>query len=58
MIYNDIKQTVLDFSHKKHHNNSNLIKRNNDLIREGSPSYAVFVSLKLISLTQVAGKPS
>ncbi|CAG5077975.1 Oidioi.mRNA.OKI2018_I69.PAR.g8858.t1.cds [Oikopleura dioica] len=30
------------------------IKRNNNLIREGSPSYAVFVSLKLISLTQVA----
>ncbi|CBY32794.1 unnamed protein product [Oikopleura dioica] len=30
------------------------IQRNDKLIKEGSPSYAVFVTLKLIALTQIA----
>ena len=36
-------------------NRLTVFQRNDKLIREGSSSYAVFVTLKLIALTQVAG---
>ena len=36
-------------------NRLTVFQRNDKLIREGSPSYAVFVTMKVIALTQVAG---